>query len=93
MTSSTPWYPLASRHALLHPTQATLDTLGALRCDGLRVGVLSNIHALESRSWDRSPLARLVDAAVLSHEVDVMKPDTAAYAAILDRLGVSQRPG
>ena len=81
-------WDLTRRQALLDPPQATVDTLGALRGDGLKVGVLSNTHALESRSWARSPFARLVDASVFSHEIGVMKPDAAAYAAILDRLGV-----
>ena len=60
----------------------------ALRERGIRLGILSNTHALELRAWHRSPLALLVDVVALSHEIGWCKPDPAAYAHVLDRLDV-----
>jgi putative hydrolase of the HAD superfamily len=81
-------WDLTRREALLAPPSSTIETLVALRERGLRLGVLSNTHALELRAWDRCPLAPLFDAVAFSHEIGVCKPDPAAYARILDRLGV-----
>ncbi len=56
--------------------------LGRARAQGLRTAVLSNT---ESRT---SPYADLVDAAVLSGEAGVRKPQPEAYALVATRLGV-----
>jgi len=84
-------WDLTQRRALLDPPQTTLEMLKALRSSGLKIGVLSNTHALESRSWDRSLLAGAVDAVLFSYEIGCRKPDPGAYTAILDRLGVPAR--
>ncbi|MHB2024691.1 MAG: HAD family hydrolase [Mycobacteriales bacterium] len=81
-------WDLTRRRALLDPPAVTMDVLTALRSHNLKIGVLSNTHALELRAWPDSPLADLVDAVALSHEIGAMKPARAAYGAILDRLGV-----
>lgn len=81
-------WDLTRRAALLDPPAETVAMLGSLHSGGLKIGVLSNTHAMEMRAWPDSPLAGLVDGVVLSHEIGVMKPERAAYAAILDRLGV-----
>ncbi|MBL7259295.1 HAD-IA family hydrolase [Actinoplanes sp. LDG1-01] len=82
-------WDLDRRVALLEPPASTIATLTALRELGLKVGVLSNTHALELRAWPRSPLAALVDDVALSHEIGVCKPEPRAYALILERLGVA----
>ncbi|MCY1137038.1 HAD hydrolase-like protein [Actinoplanes sp. Pm04-4] len=76
------------REALLDPPAATIAALTGLRERGLKLGVLSNTHALEMRAWPRSPLAGLVDAVAFSHEIGHLKPERAAYEHILDRLAV-----
>lgn len=81
-------WDLTRREALLAPPADTIRTLTLLRERGIRLGVLSDTHALEVRSWDRSPLAQLFDAVAFSHEIHVCKPDPAAYGFVLDRLGV-----
>lgn len=81
-------WDLTRHQAILNPPQTTVDTLRALQADGLKIGVLSNTHALAVQSWAKSPLAGMVDATVFSHEIGVMKPADGAYGAILDRLGV-----
>lgn len=81
-------WDLTRRKALLEPSGVAISTLEALRQRHIRIGVLSNTHALEIRAWAQSPLASLVDAAALSHELGVSKPAAAAYEQILRRLDV-----
>jgi haloacid dehalogenase-like hydrolase len=50
---------------------------------------LSNTHNLELRERSSSPLAVLVDAVTLSHEIGAVKPDPAAYEPIVGRLGIA----
>ena len=50
--------------------------------------MLSNTHAFEVRSWPESRLSGLVDAVGFSHEIGALKPEGAAYAAVLERLDV-----
>ncbi len=81
-------WDLTRREALLDPPASSIETLVALRAEGLRIGVLSNTHALELRAWPRCPLAPLADVVALSHEIGACKPDPATYAYVLVRLGV-----
>lgn len=81
-------WDLTRRRALLDPPPSSIAALAGLRERGIRLGVLSNTHALELRAWSRSPLAPLCDVVAFSHEIGSCKPDPAAYAYVLDRLGV-----
>jgi putative hydrolase of the HAD superfamily len=81
-------WDLTRREALLDPPPSAVAALAALRERGIRLGVLSNTHALEVRTWDESPLAALFDVVALSHEIGSCKPDPATYAHVLDRLNV-----
>jgi putative hydrolase of the HAD superfamily len=81
-------WDLTRRAALLDPPAEAMSTLRELRRYKIPVGVLSNTHALELRAWDESPLASFVDVVALSHEIGACKPDQAAYAWVLSRLGV-----
>jgi putative hydrolase of the HAD superfamily len=82
-------WDLTRRTALLSPHPAALPTIAAMRDRGLRVGVLSNTHAMEIRAWRESPLAMAVDAVAFSHVIRAMKPEPAAYDAILRQLGAA----
>lgn len=81
-------WDLTRREALLDPPAASLQTLDILRGRGIRLGLLSNTHGLELRTFGVSPLAPYFDAAALSHEIGVCKPDAAAYASVLQVLGL-----
>jgi len=81
-------WDLTRRAALLNPPSDTMSTLLVLRERQLRLGMLSNTHALELRAWSQSPLAPLFDATAFSHEIGAAKPDPATYAHVLDRLDV-----
>lgn len=82
-------WDLTRRIALRSPHPSALPTIAAMRDRGLRVGVLSNTHALEIRAWRESPLAGAVDAVAFSHVIRQMKPEPAAYDAILKQLGTA----
>ncbi|MBB5956043.1 HAD superfamily hydrolase (TIGR01509 family) [Saccharothrix tamanrassetensis] len=60
-------------------------TLRALRADGIRIGVLSDIHFDIRPAFDGLP----VDSFVLSFEHGVVKPDPAIFRIALDELGTS----
>lgn len=81
-------WDLTRRTALRSPHPSALPTLDGLRRRGLRVGVLSNTHAMEIRTWPESPLAGAVDAVAFSHLIGRLKPEPAAYGAILSQLAV-----
>ncbi|MBN2114849.1 MAG: HAD family hydrolase [Acidimicrobiia bacterium] len=73
--------------ALEHPRPEILAALGELRSRGLRLGLLSNAHERDVRSWGRSPLQSLLDVACFSCFLGAAKPDSAAYRAVLAALG------
>ncbi|QTR02278.1 HAD family hydrolase, partial [Saccharothrix algeriensis] len=58
-------------------------TLSALRANGFRVGVLSDIHFDVRPVFDGLP----VDSFVLSFEHGVVKPDPRIFRIALDELG------
>ncbi|WP_052666814.1 HAD family hydrolase [Nitriliruptor alkaliphilus] len=62
--------------------------LAALRGNGVRTAVLSNIGFDVRPLLERSGLSALLDTVVLSFEVGVKKPDPAIFQLTLDRLEV-----
>lgn len=59
-----------------------------LRADGFHVALLSNDAAgLLRPRLARLGIADLFDPLIISSEIGVMKPDAAAYRAVLDRIG------
>jgi HAD superfamily hydrolase (TIGR01509 family) len=82
-------WDLTRRAALLNPPPDTVRTLSALRERGIRLGLLSNTHPLELRSWHESPLSRFFEVTAFSYEIGACKPDPAAYATVLERLHIS----
>ena len=63
--------------------------VNAVHALGLKVGVLSNALPEEVSAWASCPLRDLVDDAVFSCAVGVMKPQLAIYALACERMGVS----
>lgn len=75
--------------ALANPRPAILQGLDALRTAGFRLGLLSNAHEREMRSWPDSPLARRFDTAAFSFRIGARKPAPEAYQRVLANLGAS----
>lgn len=70
-------------------------TLAELRDQGLAVGLLSNTHwpcHFHEHFLERDGLAGLIDARMYTSEMDYVKPDGRAFAAVLEALGVAD-PG
>ncbi len=63
----------------LSPRPGTVETLSKLKDSGFGVGLISNCSEEVSRLWDSTPFAPLVDAAVLSFNVGLAKPDPRIY--------------
>jgi epoxide hydrolase-like predicted phosphatase len=68
--------------------ESLVSLIRGLRGRRLLVGLLSNNAPSLAAELDALGLADLFDARVISAEIGVMKPDPAAYHAILARLGV-----
>jgi putative hydrolase of the HAD superfamily len=75
--------------ALEHPRSEVVGALGELRRLGFRLGLLSNAHERDVRSWERSPLRRLIDGAVFSCNLGTAKPAAGAYRAALEAVGTA----
>jgi putative hydrolase of the HAD superfamily len=68
-----------------------LAVLADIRARGLKVGVLSDCTVELAEAWPLLPVARLVDARVLSCEAGRRKPDPVLFATIAGQLGVAPR--
>lgn len=72
--------------AIREPRPAVLDTVRRLRGRGARLTLLSNAERRDTRAWLDSPLAPSFEAAVFSCEIRAVKPEPAAYTAVLAAL-------
>ena len=73
----------------LSPRPGTVETISTLKDSGCRVGLISNCGEEVSRLWHSTPFAPLVDAAVLSFDAGLAKPDPRIYDLAVGRLGVA----
>ena len=70
--------------------ERTVDTLHALRAQGLRIGIVTNGPLLQQwRKLDMSGLLPLVDAVCVSGQEGVHKPDPEIFRRAALRLGVA----
>jgi len=68
--------------------------LGALRDDGLAIGMLSNTHwprAFHERFLERDGLVELIDARLYTSEMPFQKPHASAFLAAAESLRVDPR--
>ncbi|MBO4281166.1 MAG: HAD-IA family hydrolase [Lachnospiraceae bacterium] len=68
--------------------QATFDLLTELHARGIRIGLISNCFSDECEMIKASPVYPYFDAAKLSFEQGICKPDLAIYFRITAELGV-----
>ena len=73
----------------LSPRSGTVETISTLKDSGYKVGLISNCMEEDSRLWHSTPFAPLVDAAVLSFDAGLAKPDPRIYELAVGRLGVA----
>ena len=67
----------------------TQEVLRTLKSQGKKLGLISNADVMEVAAWDKSPIAGLFDATVLSCHVGAAKPQREIYEVCLNRLGVT----
>jgi putative hydrolase of the HAD superfamily len=72
----------------LAPLPGALAALEAVRARGFRIGLISDCSEETPLLWERTPFAPLVEVAVFSCEVGLLKPDPGIYTAACQRLGV-----
>jgi len=72
----------------LVPRAGAVDTLRALRSEGIRVGLITVCSEDIETLWPESEFAGLFDAEVFSSSFGASKPDPRIYLACCERLGV-----
>lgn len=77
----------ATREALV-PREGALEVLSAVRRRGYRLGLISVCSEEVPRLWAETAMAPLVDEAVFSCSVGVVKPNRRIYEIAAERLGV-----
>lgn len=72
----------------LTPEQQVLETLGFLKREGFRLGLISDCGPDVPFLWNKCPLAALVDAPVFSCQEGRVKPHIELYQKTARQLGV-----
>ena len=78
---------IAERDAAVHPFPGALDTIRALRGNGVRLALVTNGEAKGQREKiDKHGLVPLFDHILIEGELGLGKPDERVYVDALDRL-------
>lgn len=72
----------------LKPRPDALETLGFLRANGYKVGLISDCSTEVPTAWKDTLLAPLIDVPVFSCVAGVKKPDPRIYLMALEQLNV-----
>ncbi len=72
----------------LSPRPGAVETMSTLKRFDYKIGVISNCSDEVFRLWAKTPFAALVDTAVLSYDVGLLKPDPRIYELAAQGLGV-----
>jgi putative hydrolase of the HAD superfamily len=73
---------------LLAPRPGAVETLGELRAQGRRVGLITVCSEDVPDVWSETPFVDLFDATVFSCSVGIRKPDPRIYRLACQELGV-----
>ena len=77
-----------TRRQMLRPRSGVVETLQQLQSIGLLRGLVSNCSFVDRDLWPTCEIASYIDAAILSAEVRLMKPDQRILQLVCTRLGV-----
>lgn len=72
----------------LAPLPGAVEAVEAVRARGYRIGLISDCSEETPLLWNQTPFAQLVEVAIFSCEVGMLKPDPGIYAVTCQRLGV-----
>ena len=67
------------------PVEGMLELLQALKAKGYRLYLLSNAATRQPIYWARAEASKLMDGALISAEVKLLKPDPQIYKALLKK--------
>lgn len=70
------------------PVEGMLELLQALKAKGYRLYLLSNAAARQPIYWARAEASKLMDGALISAEVKLLKPDPQIYRAFLHKFAL-----
>jgi putative hydrolase of the HAD superfamily len=70
------------------PREGAIEVLSYLKANGCKTGLISNCSTETTLVWGNSPLAPLIDVALFSCLVGLMKPDPRIYQMAVERLAV-----
>ncbi len=73
----------------LSPRPGVIETISTLKELGHKVGLISNCGEEVCRLWDTTPFAPLLDFAVLSFAIGLVKPDPQIYRIAAAKLGLA----
>lgn len=76
------------KRALLSVDSKIIDTLRKLQEKGVKIGLISNADMIDSKHWDKSPLAEFFDVAIFSHNVGILKPELEIYRLAMNMLNM-----
>ena len=73
------------------PVEGMLELLQALKAKGYRLYLLSNAATRQPIYWARAEASKLMDGALISAEVKLLKPDPQIYRTFLHSLTFARR--
>lgn len=73
-------------NALTLIPKETCDVLRALKESGKKLALLSNADVIESKSWNKSPIAHFFDSVIFSCDVGFVKPEREIFEICLHQL-------
>lgn len=79
---------LAFTQHSLTPRPGVIEMLKKLKDQGYKTGIISDCSEEVQVRWQETPFAALTDAAILSCEVGIKKPDARIYLLMCDRLAI-----
>lgn len=77
-----------NRREVMTPRADAIKVLSRLKLEGYKIGLISNCSFETTTLWEEVPLAPLVDVAIFSCLVGMMKPDPRIYGLATEQLGV-----
>jgi putative hydrolase of the HAD superfamily len=73
----------------LTPYPEAIPVLTVVRQMGYAIGLISNCPAIVADFWPASPLAPLIDVAIFSARVGLLKPNPQIYRLAYEQLGIA----
>lgn len=77
------------RNSMLHVDHQILSTLMKLKEKGIKLCLISNADIIDTMHWSSSPLSKLFDAAVFSHEAKCLKPKSDIYHLAMTKMNAT----